>query len=120
MFYHNIDPVLVEFGPFAIRYYGLIFATGLLVSFLIMRYLAKKKKLPLSSRDFDELLLISAVAVVVGARLGHVISSFGYYHLRFTRGKWNSKSGSGFWHRIIWFDVCSWSYSRCYFRCANL
>ncbi|MBI2549937.1 prolipoprotein diacylglyceryl transferase [Candidatus Woesearchaeota archaeon] len=79
MFYHNIDPVFFEFGPFAVRYYGLIFALGLLVSFLIIRYLAKKRQLPLCSRDFDELLLLSTAAVVVGARLGHVISSFGYY-----------------------------------------
>ena len=79
MFYHNISPVLVEIGPFSIRYYGLIFALGLFVSFLIIRYLAKKRQLPLSSMDFDELLILGAVAVVVGARLGHVISSFGYY-----------------------------------------
>ena len=79
MFYHNISPVLVEIGPFSIRYYGLIFALGLLVSFLIIRHLAKKRQLPLSSKDFDELLLIGTVAVVVGARLGHVISSLGYY-----------------------------------------
>lgn len=79
MFYHNISPVLVEIGPFSIRYYGLIFALGLLVSFLIIRHLARKQQLPLSSRDFDELLIIGTVAVVVGARLGHVISSWGYY-----------------------------------------
>ncbi|MBI3037073.1 prolipoprotein diacylglyceryl transferase [Candidatus Woesearchaeota archaeon] len=79
MFYHNISPVLAEIGPFSIRYYGIIFAAGILVSFLILRHLAKKRQLPLSSKDFDELLLLSTVAVVVGARLGHVISSLGYY-----------------------------------------
>ncbi|MBI2580943.1 prolipoprotein diacylglyceryl transferase [Candidatus Woesearchaeota archaeon] len=79
MFYHNISPVLAEIGPFSIRYYGLIFALGLLVSFLIIRHLAKKRQLPLSSRDFDELLILGTVAVVVGARLGHIISSWGYY-----------------------------------------
>ncbi len=79
MFYHNIEPVLLELGPLAIRYYGLIFAAGILVSFLILRHLARKRQLPLVSRDFDELLLIGTVAVIVGARLGHVISSFGYY-----------------------------------------
>ncbi len=79
MFYHNISPVLVEIGPLSIRYYGLIFALGLLVSFLIIRHLARKRQLPLGSRDFDELLILGTVAVVVGARLGHVISSWGYY-----------------------------------------
>ena len=79
MFYYNINPVLAQFGPFTIRYYGLIFAMGLLFSFLAIRHLARKRKLPLSSKDFDELLLVGTVAVLVGGRLGHVISSFGYY-----------------------------------------
>lgn len=79
MFYNNINPVFAEIGPFSIRYYGIIFAAGILVSFLILRHLAKKRQLPLSNKDFDELLLLSTVAAVVGARLGHVISSFGYY-----------------------------------------
>lgn len=79
MFYYSADPVLVEIGPFSIRYYGLIFALGLLTSFLIIRYLAKKRRLPLSGKDFDELFLVGAIAVLVGARLGHVISSLGYY-----------------------------------------
>lgn len=79
MFYYSPNPVLVQFGPFAIRYYGIIFALGILFSFLIMRHLAKKRQLPLSSRDFDELLLVCTVAVLVGGRLGSVISSWGYY-----------------------------------------
>lgn len=79
MFYNNIDPVFLHIGPFYIRYYGLIFALGLLVSFLIIRYLARKRQLPLGSRDFDELLLFSALGLVVGARLAHVISSLSYY-----------------------------------------
>ncbi len=79
MFYYSINPVLAHFGPFTIRYYGLIFALGLLFSFLAIRHLAKKRQLPLSSKDFDELLLVGTVAVLVGGRLGHVISSLGYY-----------------------------------------
>ncbi|HIG97801.1 TPA: prolipoprotein diacylglyceryl transferase [Candidatus Woesearchaeota archaeon] len=79
MFYNNLDPVLVQFGSFSIRYYGIIFAAGILVSFLVLRHLARKRKLPLGGRDFDELLLLSTAAVVVGARLGHVLSHFGYY-----------------------------------------
>ncbi len=79
MFYYNADPVLFELGPFSVRYYGIIFALGILFSFLAIRYLAKKRQLPLSRSDYDELLVLATVAVVVGARLGHVISSWGYY-----------------------------------------
>lgn len=79
MFYYNVDPVLFELGPFTVRYYGIIFALGILFSFLAIRYLAKKRQLPLGSKDYDELLILVTIAVVVGARLGHVISSWGYY-----------------------------------------
>ncbi|MBI2145352.1 prolipoprotein diacylglyceryl transferase [Candidatus Woesearchaeota archaeon] len=79
MFYSDIDPVLFELGPFSIRYYGLIFALGILLSFLVVRHLARKRQLPLGGKDFDELLILSAVSVIVGARLGHVISLWSYY-----------------------------------------
>ena len=79
MFYNNIDPVFLRIGPFAIRYYGIIFALGLLFSFLILRRLAQRRQLPLTAKDFDELLLLSALGLVIGARLGAVLSSLGYY-----------------------------------------
>src|SRR3989338_2747179 len=79
MFYNNINPVFLNIGPFSIRYYGLIFALGLAVSFFMLRRLAQKMQLPLGIRDFDELLLFSTLGVVIGARLGSVLSSLGYY-----------------------------------------
>jgi phosphatidylglycerol---prolipoprotein diacylglyceryl transferase len=79
MFVHNINPVFVSFGPFHIRYYGLIFVFGIFLSYFIFKYLAKKRKLPLSNKDFDDFLLYGVVGTVVGARLGSVISEFSYY-----------------------------------------
>ncbi len=79
MFYNDINPVFLDVGPFSIRYYGLIFALGIVVSFLMLRHLAQKRQLPLGSRDFDEFLLFSTLGVVIGARLGSVLSSLGYY-----------------------------------------
>ena len=79
MFYNNIDPVLLHIGPLYIRYYGLIFALGLFFSFIIMRSLARKRQLPLTSKDFDELLLLISLGVIVGARLGAVLSNFSNY-----------------------------------------
>ena len=79
MFYNNIDPVFLHIGPFYIRYYGLIFALGLFFSFMILRSLARKRQLPLTNRDFDELLLLISLGVVVGARLGAVLSNLSYY-----------------------------------------
>ncbi len=79
MFVHDISPVLLSIGPLHVRWYGLIFAIGIFLSFFTMKYLAKKKQLPLSGRDFDDLLIYGVIGVILGARLGSVISEFGYY-----------------------------------------
>jgi len=67
MFYHNIDPVLVSVGPFHIRYYGLIFVFGILLTYFVFKHLAKKRQLALSSKDFDDALMYGVVGVLVGA-----------------------------------------------------
>ncbi len=79
MINYAVNPVLFQVGPFAVRYYGLIYALGILLSFLVVRHLARKRQLPLTSKDFDELFLISTLAVVIGSRLGNVLSELGYY-----------------------------------------
>ena len=40
--YPNIDPVLVEFGPFAIRWYALAYVAGLLLGWRYARALAER------------------------------------------------------------------------------
>lgn len=79
MLYQTLDPVAFSVGPFSIRWYGLIFAFGIFISFFILRHLARKRKLNLSDRDFDELLVISVPSIIIGARLGSVISEFSHY-----------------------------------------
>ena len=34
----NIDPVLIQVGPLAIRWYALSYITGIVVSWLLMRW----------------------------------------------------------------------------------
>ena len=79
MFYHDINPILAEIGPFQIRYYGLIFVFGILLSYFFLKWAAKKRGLPLSGRDFDDGLIYGIIGVIAGARLGSVISNAGYY-----------------------------------------
>jgi phosphatidylglycerol:prolipoprotein diacylglycerol transferase len=70
MFYHNINPVLLNVGPFEIRYYGLVYAIGFLVVYFLFRWLAKKgeiKNFNLEKADFLTLYLI--IGSIVGARL---------------------------------------------------
>ncbi len=45
--YPNINPILLELpGPFAIRWYGMMYLVGFAVGFLILRRLARTGRLP--------------------------------------------------------------------------
>src|SRR3989338_3848612 len=79
VFYHSLDPILLSVGPFHVRWYGVIFVAGILIAYFMFRHLAKERKLNLSQKDFDDYVLYGFVGVIVGARLGSVISEFSYY-----------------------------------------
>lgn len=56
---------------FELRWYGLFFALGFLISQQILYYIYRKEGKPES--DVDTLTIYMVIATIVGARLGHVI-----------------------------------------------
>ncbi len=79
MFIHNIDPVLFSIGPFEVRYYGLFYALGFVMAYLMVSYLAKRKQMPLSKDDAADYILFLLIGTVVGARLFYIL----FYNLPF-------------------------------------
>lgn len=71
MFFHNINPVLLEIGPFEIRYYGLFYAAGFIIAYFLICYLAKRKELSLTKDDVADLLVYEIIGIVAGARLAY-------------------------------------------------
>ena len=67
----NSSPEIFSFGMFALRWYGLLFALGFLVSQQILYYMHKKEGKP--EHQVDTLTILMVVATILGARLGHVI-----------------------------------------------
>jgi phosphatidylglycerol:prolipoprotein diacylglycerol transferase len=71
--YPNIDPVIVRIGPFAIRWYGMMYLVGFVSSYILVRYQIKKMRLPFD-RDFvDSLYSYLILGLLIGARLGYVV-----------------------------------------------
>ena len=74
----QIDPVLVEFGPFAIRWYALAYIAGLLLGWRLAIALVASDRL-WGSREYpdrltiDDLLIYMAFGIVFGGRLGNVV-----------------------------------------------
>lgn len=78
MFVNNINPVLFHLGPFAITWYGIIFASSVLLGFFIASHFAIKKKL-VTEEEAEEFFIYFVVAAVVGSRVANVISEWQYY-----------------------------------------
>ncbi len=66
----NVNPEIFHLGPFSIRWYGLLFASGFLIGYYIVERMFKYENENL--KWLDSLFVYLIVATVVGARLGHV------------------------------------------------
>lgn len=67
----NGSPEILSIGSFPLRWYGLLFALGFLLSQQILYYIYKKEGKP--EKDVDTLTIYMVIATVLSARLGHVI-----------------------------------------------
>ena len=67
----NPNLTLCEFGPFAIRWYSTCWLIGLLIAYLLVKYLYRQQKL--GDEKFEPLFLYCFLGILVGARLGHCI-----------------------------------------------
>ena len=66
----DVNPILFDLGALQIRYYGLLFATGFMISFYIVSYFYKRAGLKVE--EVDKLTIYTILGAVLGARLGHV------------------------------------------------
>ena len=69
----TIDPVLVEFGPVAIRWYALAYVAGLMLGWRLAMRLAARPDSPLTRDDADAFLAWATLGVLLGGRLGYVL-----------------------------------------------
>src|SRR5574341_292736 len=73
-----MSPVIVQIGPFAIRWYGVLLATTILVSLVVAyRY---GPRLGVRTQVLDRVAITFGIVAIVGARLGYVISHPSEFH----------------------------------------
>lgn len=79
----NIDPVLIQIGPLAIRWYALAYIVGLVVGWRYLRAIVQRPGWQLTPEDVDDLLLWATLGIVLGGRIGYVLFyQFDYYASR--------------------------------------
>ena len=76
--YPHFNPVLVHFGPFAIRWYALAYIFGILIGWFYARTIIRADRLwggkaPLTVIDFDDFILWVTLGIILGGRTGYVL-----------------------------------------------
>jgi len=66
----NVNPEIFQLGPFSVRWYGFLFASGFLLGYYIAEKMLKSENV--SQKWIDSLFFYIIIATIVGARLGHV------------------------------------------------
>jgi phosphatidylglycerol:prolipoprotein diacylglycerol transferase len=78
------DPVLISFGPFAIRWYALSYIAGILLGWWYARWILRNERLwggtpPMTLVDFDDFVIWVTLGIIIGGRTGYVL----FYNLPF-------------------------------------
>ena len=77
----NVNPEIFRIGTFAVRWYGLLFASSFLFGYVIMNRIFKNENL--EEAVLDKLTIYMALGVIIGARLGHCLfyePSYYFHH----------------------------------------
>jgi phosphatidylglycerol---prolipoprotein diacylglyceryl transferase len=114
-----VDPVALQIGPIAVKWYGLAYMAGLVLGWIYIKRLLSQGHLwpdgqaPFSPERADDLLLFMTIGVIIGGRLGSVLFyEPGYYrqHPMEILQVW--KGGMAFHGALLGTGVAIWLFSR--------
>jgi len=115
--YSHFDPVAFHIGSFGVHWYGIMYATSLLVAIIVAHWIVKKDNIPISSALLDSYIIWVEVGVILGARLGYVLfydSHTAYYLTHpwqifnpFINGVYAGISGMSYHGAVIGFIIAS-------------
>ena len=69
----DIDPIAFSIGPLAVRWYGLMYLAGFAAAWWLGRQRISKGFAPITREQFEGLIFVAVVGVVLGGRLGYVL-----------------------------------------------
>lgn len=73
MYVHpQFNPIALQLGPFAIRWYGLMYLVAFVCVLVLGRLRIRQGLADLSARDLDDLLFFGMLGTILGGRLGYV------------------------------------------------
>lgn len=75
----NSDPEIVNIFGISIRYYGLLFVSGLILAIYMLGWIFKRENIP--SENLEKLTIYGMIGIIAGARLGHCLFYEPSYYL---------------------------------------
>jgi len=74
----SFDPVMVRFGPFAVRWYALAYIVGILAGWIYARRIIRNERYwggpaPMTVIDYDDFVLWVTLGIILGGRIGYVL-----------------------------------------------
>lgn len=73
LLFPNLDPVAIQIGPLAIRWYALAYIVGIILSWRLMRRLAAQSPEIATTTQVDDFVSWATLGVVLGGRLGYCL-----------------------------------------------
>ena len=70
IFINNLSPDIINIGTIGIRWYGLLFATGITLYYILLKWIFEREKYPVS--DAESMVMYLFFGLIIGARLGEV------------------------------------------------
>jgi prolipoprotein diacylglyceryl transferase len=69
--YWNVDPEIINVFGISLRYYGLLFVSGLILCLYILGWIFRRENIP--AELLERLTIYGIIGIFVGARLGHCL-----------------------------------------------
>ena len=77
--YWNVDPEIVNVFGISLRYYGVLFVSGIILCIYILGWIYKRESIP--PENLDKLSIYGFIGILLGARLGHCLFYEPSYYL---------------------------------------
>ena len=75
----NPDPEIINVFGFSLRFYGILFVSGLILCVYILAWIYKRESIP--SENLEILTIYGMIGIIAGARLGHCLFYEPSYYL---------------------------------------
>jgi phosphatidylglycerol---prolipoprotein diacylglyceryl transferase len=109
----NIDPVLISLGPIQVRWYGLMYVIGFVITAQLLKVLVRDGIFNIKRERIDPFVSYMIIGMFLGARLTYVfVYNWEYYSQHFDQILAVWRGGLSFHGAIIGFALAGWFFAR--------